>query len=115
MIPTIVVERRLKGITIQDGAETPQRRVRREGNTDEEGDTLHRHRQTERKDIADTPPLHLKTGRERDIDIRHARRGEETTHGRGAQGTLAMTRRTNIIDHIDITEMIHRTRVLAHQ
>ena len=124
MIPTIVVERRLKKeIAIQDDTEIPQMKMTREGNTGVEGGTLHHPHHllsTERKNTAtDIHPRnhHLKReSRRRDIGIhRRAAKGEEgMTRGMDAQSIAEMTKRTSI-DHIDIIGMTHRIRVQVLQ
>ena len=119
MIPTIVVERRLKeeiSSTIPGDTETPQMTVMTSESTDE-GITPPPHLQlTERKSTAaDTLPLHLKReSTKRDITTRPEVRGNAgKTRGRDAQGTVGMTREGTSVGHIDIIGMTRRIRVLV--
>jgi hypothetical protein len=124
MIPTIVVERRLKEeITsiIQDGTtETPQMiMITEKRNKDMvEGDIppLHHHLLTERKSAEGHPHHHHRLRREgrrgRGGTRRHpgVRGGEGVTRGRGARGIVMITKRRSI-GRIDIIGMTHRIRV----
>jgi hypothetical protein len=124
MIPTIVVERRLKEeITVPGDTEAPQMKVTGKSKSTDvvAGGTpphLHHLLLTERKSTArDThpPPHHLKRESTRsDIDTRplpEVRGGEETTRGRDARGTVEMRKGATNRDHIDIIRMTHRIRV----
>ena len=118
MIPTIVVERRLKeeiSSTIPGDTETLQMTVLTSESTDEGSIPPPPHLQlTERKNTAaDTPPLHLKReSTKRDITtLPEVREGAETTRGRDARGTVETTKGAKNRDHIDIIRMTHRIRV----
>ncbi len=121
MIPTIVVERRLKeeiSSTIPGDTETPQMTVMTSESTDEGSTPLPHLQLTERKSTAaDTPPppLHLKReSTKRDIiTLPEVREGTETTRGRDAQGTVGMTKEGTSVGHIDIIGMTRRIRVLV--
>ena len=126
MIPTIVVERRLKEeITIteiQDGTTEILQMIMmtsEEGSTDEvEGGIqihpLHHNLLTERKS-ADAHPHHHRLqieSRRRGGTRRHpgVRGGEGVTPGRGARGIVMITKRRSI-GRIGIIGMTHRIRV----
>jgi hypothetical protein len=121
MIPTIVVERRLKEeITsiIQDGTtETPQMIMITEiRNTDMvEGDIppLHHHLLTERKSADGHPHHHhrLRRGGRRGGGTRRVRGGEGATRGRGARGSIVMITKRRSIGRIGIIGMTHHIRV----
>ena len=119
MIPTIVVERRLKeeiSSTIPGDTETLQMTVMTSESTDEESTPLPHLQLTERKSTAaDTPPLHLKRESTRNAIITRpeVRGGAETTRGRDAQDTVGMTKEGTSVGHIDITGMTRRIRVLV--
>ena len=119
MIPTIVVERRLKeeiSSTIPGDTETLQMTVLTSESTDEGSTPLPHLQLTERKNTAaDTPPLHLKReSTKRDIITPpEVRGGTGMTRGRDAQGTVGMTKEGTGVGHIDITGMTRRIRVLV--
>jgi hypothetical protein len=124
MIPTIVVERRLKEeiTVIQDGTtEIPQMiMITEKRNKDMvEGDIppLHHHLLTERKSAEGHPHHHhrLRRGgrRGRGGTRRHpgVRGGEGVTRGRDARGSIVMITKRRSIGRIDIIGMTHRIRV----
>jgi hypothetical protein len=123
MIPTIVVERRLKEettIEIQDGTtEIPQmimmtREVRNTSAVEGDIPPLHHHLLTERKSADGHPHRHHRLrrgGRRGRGGTRRVRGGEGVTRGRGARGSIVMITKRRSIGHIDIIGMTHRIRV----
>jgi hypothetical protein len=121
MIPTIVVERRLKEeiTVIQDGTtEIPQMiMITEKRNIDVvEGGIppLHHHLLTERKSAGGHPHRHHRLrrgGRRGRGGTRRVRGGEGVTRGRGPRGSIVMITERRSIGHIGIIGMTHRIRV----
>ena len=120
MIPTIVVERRLKEeiSSVPGDTETPQMTVMRKESTDKESTPPHLQLTERKSTAADTlPPPHPHLKRENTRNVittrPEVREGAGTTRGRDVQGTVGMTKEGTSVGRIDITGMIRRIRVLV--